>query len=340
MPGAKGIVQPNCTANEEAAMTAGENHAAGNSAGFLNSTSTVVENILGRYSEKLSSVQESDAISEEGWETLDRVNIGSIDIDQYSQTALIDEILHHALHGKSTRQVVTANAQFYVLAQKSRRFRNCLSNAEYICADGMPIVWACNSLYGGRVPRIAGVNLIEKVCQYGAAHRLRVFLLGGRPGAGNKTAEILKSRYPGLQIAGVSCPPFGFEKCDASLEAVLNEIAAAKAHILFVGLGAPKQELFIDKHVRTTRVPLAIGIGGSFELLSGRLQRAPLWMQSSGLEWAFRLLQEPARLWRRYLIGNAEFIWHIGRAKLATITQRETVSIDWSPEQPSTVTRR
>jgi N-acetylglucosaminyldiphosphoundecaprenol N-acetyl-beta-D-mannosaminyltransferase len=335
MQDTKVTLQSNLTGIEEPEATAIENHVARNSPGFLNATSAVVENILGRYSSKLTSVKESDAISEEEWEILDRVNIGSIDIDQYSQTALIDEILHHALCGDTTRQVVTANAQFYVLAQKSRRFRNCLSNAEYICADGMPIVWACNSLYGRHVPRIAGVNLIEKICQYGAAHRLRVFLLGGREGAGDRTAEILKSRYPGIRIAGVSCPPLGFEKRDDSLEAVLNEITAAKAHILFVGLGAPKQELFIDNHVRATRVPLAIGIGGSFELLSGRLQRAPQWMQSCGLEWVFRLSQEPARLWRRYLIGNAEFIWHIGRAKLASITQRETASIEWSPEQPN-----
>ncbi len=266
---------------------------------------------------------EFTSISEEEWNAFQRLNIGSIDIDQCSQTALIDEILHHALTGDTTRQVVTANAQFYVLAQKSRRFRLCLNRAEYICADGMPVAWACNTLYGGRVPRIAGVNLIEKLCQYGAAQNLRIFLLGGRQGAGEATAAVLKKRYPGIQIAGVSCPPYGFENCDHAVQSILSDIAAAEPHILFVGLGAPKQEFFIDNHIRSTRVPLAIGIGGSFELLSGKLQRAPQWMQSSGLEWAYRLSQEPARLWKRYLIGNTEFLWHIARAKLASFTQHE-----------------
>jgi N-acetylglucosaminyldiphosphoundecaprenol N-acetyl-beta-D-mannosaminyltransferase len=298
-------------------------HMPGSNPSFLNATSTTVENLLERYSTAEGIQSEVGFDAEEEWNSLGRLNIGSLDIDQHSQTALVDEILYHALSGNTTRQVVTANAQFYVLAQKSRRFRRCLTVAEYICADGMPIVWACNKLYGGRIPRIAGVNLIEKLCKYGAAHNLRVFLLGGKPGAGNTTAEVLRKRYPGIQIAGVSCPQYGFERREHSLQAVLDEISAAKPHILFVGLGAPKQEFFINNYARSTRVPLAIGIGGSFELLSGRLERAPQWMQDSGLEWAYRLSQEPGRLWRRYLIGNCEFIWHIAIAKLASITRRQ-----------------
>lgn len=257
------------------------------------------------------------------WAPFERLDIGSLAVDQYSETALVDEVLHHCLFGDTTRQLVTANAQFYVLAQRSRRFRECLRDADYICADGMPIVWACNSLYGGRVRRIAGVSLIEKLCQRGAAHRLRVFLLGGKPEAANTTAKLLKRRHPGIQIAGVSCPPYGFERRDESLQQVLDQIAAAKPHLLFVGLGAPKQEFFIHHHIRPLRVPLAIGIGGSFEILSGKLKRAPGWMQSSGLEWAYRFSQEPARLWQRYLIGNSEFLWHIVRARLARVSSRD-----------------
>ena len=269
------------------------------------------------------------------WEPMHRVDIGSIAVGEYSQTALVDEVLHHALSGDTTRQIVTANAQFYVLAQKSRRFRECLRGADYICADGMPIVWACNSLFGGRVRRIAGVSLIERLCQRGAAHQLCVFLLGGRPGAASATAETLRRRHPGLRIAGVSCPPFGFERRDTTLQQVLDHIAAAEPHVLFVGLGAPKQEFFIDQHIRSLRVPLAIGIGGSFEILSGRLKRAPLWMQSSGLEWAYRFSQEPGRLWQRYLIGNSEFLWNIAKAKLTSSSRREDDYIFGQPKAPS-----
>jgi N-acetylglucosaminyldiphosphoundecaprenol N-acetyl-beta-D-mannosaminyltransferase len=257
------------------------------------------------------------------WTPLARFDLGSIAVDQHSQTALIDESLHYALHGSKTRQVVTANAQFYVLAQKSRRFRECLRSAHYICADGMPIVWACSTLYGGHIPRIAGVNLMERLCARGAEHRLRVFLLGGRPGAASVTADILKKRYPGIEIAGVSCPPFGFERDEDGLQDVLNHIASVRPHVIYVGLGAPKQEFFIRDHIRRLRVPIAIGVGGSFDILSGKLKRAPSWMQTSGLEWAYRFSQEPSRLWKRYLIGNAEFLWHVVKARITSASQKE-----------------
>ena len=256
------------------------------------------------------------------WAPLQRLDIGSLAVDQVTQMGLVDEVLHHALFGQTTHQLVTANAQFYVLAQKSRRFRKCLRGSHYICADGMPIVWACSTLYGRHVSRIAGVSLIEKLCQLGAAHQLRLFLLGGRPGTADETAEILKQRYPGIQIAGVNCPTYGFERNEESLQSVLDHIASAKPHVILVGLGAPKQEFFIHEHIRRIHVPLAIGIGGSFEILSGKLKRAPAWMQSCGLEWAYRFMQEPARLWKRYLIGNAEFIWYIAKARLMSFTHR------------------
>jgi N-acetylglucosaminyldiphosphoundecaprenol N-acetyl-beta-D-mannosaminyltransferase len=250
-----------------------------------------------------------------------RINIGSIAIDTISQDALLDEVLQHALHGKVTRQVVTVNAQFYVLAERSRRFRECLREADYICADGMSIVWACSAFGEGHVPRIAGVDLIERLCQRGAAHGLRVFLLGGRPETASATADVLRKRYPGIQIAGVNCPLFGFERREQSLKRVLDHIAATGPHILFVGLGAPKQEFLIHEHIRPLNIPLAVGIGGSFEILSGTLNRAPMWMQSSGLEWAYRLFQEPGRLWKRYLIGNLEFLWHFAKWRLQRVSQ-------------------
>ena len=247
-----------------------------------------------------------------------RLSIGHVGMDTYSEAALIAEVLDHALHGNVTRQIVTVNAQIYVLADKSARYRECLFTADYLCADGMPLVWACDRLGGLKVPRIAGVDLIEHLCRRGAADGLRVFLLGGRPETANMTAKNLSRRYPGLQIAGVSCPDWGFEKNEETLSPVLEQIAQAKPHILFAGLGAPKQELLIDEHIRSLKVPIAIGIGGSFEILSGFVERAPRWMQSSGLEWTFRLSREPGRLWKRYLIGNAEFLWSVAKWRLLT----------------------
>jgi len=231
---------------------------------------------------------------------------------------MLEEVMQHALNGQSTWQIVTANAQFYVMAEKDQRFRACLERAEYSCADGMPVVWACNRLAGAQVPRIAGVDFIEDICRTGASHGLRLFLLGGVPGAAKAAAAVLAARYPGIEIAGVSCPAFHFEKKAETLQPVLDAIAEAKPHVLFVALGAPKQEFFIDEHVRPLGVPIAVGIGGSFEIISGTLTRAPQWMQRVGLEWLFRLRQEPRRLWKRYLVGNVEFVLRLARWRLVT----------------------
>ena len=250
-----------------------------------------------------------------------RIVIGNIGIDTHSKSSLIAEVLDHALRGSGTRQIVTVNAQIYVLADKSSRYRGCLGSADYLCADGMSVVWACNHLAGASVPRIAGVDLIEDICERGAADRLSIFLLGGRPDNAKRTAARLERLHPGLKIAGVSCPKWGFETREETLTPVLEQIANAKPHIVFVALGAPKQEYLIDEFIRPLGVPIAVvGVGGSFEILSGSVNRAPLWMQSIGLEWVFRLCEDPRRLWRRYLIGNAEFVWSVAKWKLQTLS--------------------
>jgi N-acetylglucosaminyldiphosphoundecaprenol N-acetyl-beta-D-mannosaminyltransferase len=245
-----------------------------------------------------------------------RISIGKIGVDTYSKSVLLEEVLEHALHGANTRQISTVNAQFYVLAERSASFRQCIQKSEYVCADGMPIVWACKAFAGREVPRIAGVDLIEDICRQGAPLGLRVFFLGGRPEMARRAADVLSHRYPDIQVVGVNCPEFGFETDRTALNAVLAEIVSSKPHVLFVGLGAPKQEFFCDEYIRPLKVPIAIGVGGSFEILSGSLPRAPRWMRSSGLEWAFRLSQEPRRLWKRYLIGNVEFLWSITKWRL------------------------
>jgi len=250
-----------------------------------------------------------------------RMSLGNIEIDTYSEPAFTQEILDHVKHGKNTRQIVTVNAQFYVLAEKSSAFRNCLHRAEYLCADGMPIVWICKTFGGKDVPRIAGVDLIGDLCREGASQGLRVFLLGGRQGTAAATATLLEKKYPGIQIAGVVCPPWGFEQNPSALDDVLDAIQSAKPDIVFLALGAPRQELFIDRYIRPLGVPIAIGIGGSFEILSGQAPRAPEWMRSKGLEWFYRFAHEPGRLWKRYLIGNAEFVWCVCKWRLRSLRQ-------------------
>ena len=132
---------------------------------------------------------------------------------------------------------------------------------------------------------------------------LHVFLLGGLPQSADLTAKVLKQRLSSLRIS-TYCPPFGFEKTAVGLEETAQAIRSAKPDLLFVALGAPKQEYWIYEHGLQLSIPVSIGVGGSFEMVAGVVRRAPIWMRELGYEWVYRLCREPRRLWRRYLLGN------------------------------------
>jgi N-acetylglucosaminyldiphosphoundecaprenol N-acetyl-beta-D-mannosaminyltransferase len=238
-----------------------------------------------------------------------RVVLGLIEVDTYPPNELTDHLVYRSLTSASTRHVVTANAQFYVMAERLKRFRKCLEKAEYVCADGFSIQLACKWLAKTPVVRCPGVDLVHDLCKEGAGYGLRVYLLGGVPGAAEDSARILSENYPGLNIVGTDCPPLDFEQDPERLGSVLAQLAQARPQVVFVGLGAPKQEYFIDQHIRPLRISVAIGVGGTFEMISGRVPRAPEWVRRIGMEWGYRLVREPKRLWRRYLIGNLEFLF-------------------------------
>ncbi len=231
-------------------------------------------------------------------------------VTRLSRQALIDQLIQRIFEGGPTQHIATANAQFYVLAERDARFRQCLAEADYICADGLPIVRMCNWMGAVEIERITGVDLIPLLCERAAHFGFPVYLLGGYPGAAAASASLLMDRYPRLRVCGVGCPPKGFENSPEILTEVLRSIAAAEPSIIFVAFGAPKQEYFIQQHIRALGIPVAIGVGGSFELLAGMRKRAPGWAQAAGMEWAFRLVQEPRRLAKRYLIGNSVFSYY------------------------------
>jgi N-acetylglucosaminyldiphosphoundecaprenol N-acetyl-beta-D-mannosaminyltransferase len=237
-----------------------------------------------------------------------RIPLGLIDVDTYPPDELTGRLIFSSLTSDTTRHVVTANAQFYVMAERVHRFRKCLERAEYVCVDGFSIQLACKWLAKTPVVRCPGVDLVHDLCKEGASHGLRVYLLGGVPGAAATSAQVLSQCYPGLNVVGTDCPPLNFEKDPELLDAVLSRLADARPQVVFVGLGAPKQEYFIDQHIRPLRISVAVGVGGTFEMISGRVPRAPEWIRRIGMEWCYRLLREPRRLWRRYLIGNLEFL--------------------------------
>jgi N-acetylglucosaminyldiphosphoundecaprenol N-acetyl-beta-D-mannosaminyltransferase len=175
--------------------------------------------------------------------------------------------------------------------------------------DGMSLVWA-SRLLGTPLPeKVSGIDLFQEVSAAAAGTGLRIFLLGGRPGAAEQAARVVEARHPGLRIAGTCCPPVGFESDPAEAERVLAAVRDAAPHILFVALGAPKQELWMYENREALGVPVALGVGATFDFVAGMIRRAPKWMQTRGLEWMYRAATEPRRLGRRYLVTTPRFIW-------------------------------
>jgi N-acetylglucosaminyldiphosphoundecaprenol N-acetyl-beta-D-mannosaminyltransferase len=177
-------------------------------------------------------------------------------------------------------------------------------SANLIGADGMPLVWA-SRLLGNPLPeRVNGTDLMYELLARANEKRYRIFFFGAKQAVLDTVLERVRAHYPGVQIAGSRNGYFSkAEEWD-----VVNEIRAAKADIIFIAFGTPKKELWVRQYLSAMEVSVVHGVGGSFDVFAGAIPRAPLWMQKSGLEWLFRLAQEPGRMWRRYLITNTTFL--------------------------------
>ena len=220
---------------------------------------------------------------------------------------------------------VTPNVDHLVKLRTDPHFRAAYATADLSVPDGVPLLWA-SRLIGSPLPeRVNGTDLVERLSEMAARNGYSVYLVGGAPDTAAAAARILEQRYPGLRIAGYSCPPMGFDLDASTNDAVVEEIAESGADILFVALGAPKQEKWIMEHADRTGVSHAVGIGGSFALISGHIHRAPDWAQRRGLEWAWRLAHEPRRLWRRYLVDDLPFVRYLAALTL-TSGRRATAS--------------
>jgi N-acetylglucosaminyldiphosphoundecaprenol N-acetyl-beta-D-mannosaminyltransferase len=236
-----------------------------------------------------------------------RIMIGKALVDVCSFEQALAAILAHAKTGSESACVMTANAQHVVLLDHDVRLRDAYSAAALVVPDGISMLLAARLLGYCLIERVVGVDLFHSLCAGAAAANLKVFFLGGRPGSTDLTATLLRQRYPGLEI-GTYCPPKAFEKDIAELNRVDHMIREFEPNIVFVGLGAPKQENWMHARGRKNGVNVLLGIGGSFELVSGVVKRAPRWVRAIGFEWLYRLYREPRRLWRRYLIGNLQFL--------------------------------
>lgn len=195
-------------------------------------------------------------------------------------------------------------------AQSNEHLRGVLNGAFINAPDGMPMSWV-GWLQGHRqMDRVYGPDFMANLCRLSVSKGYRHYLYGGQPGVAQELKAALQRRFPGLQVVGTCTPPFRSltQKEEADL---LQDVRSAKPDILWVGLSTPKQECFMAEYVNRLRVPLLVGVGAAFDFHTGRIDEAPVWMKRVGLQWLHRLLQDPGRLWKRYLFNNPAFLWRI-----------------------------
>jgi N-acetylglucosaminyldiphosphoundecaprenol N-acetyl-beta-D-mannosaminyltransferase len=232
--------------------------------------------------------------------------------------------LHRRIGFGDPARIYFVNAHCVNVARRDRRYQAALAGADFVLPDGSGVLMGARLLGLPIRHNLNGTDLVPMLLDAAAAEGRSVFLFGGRPGVADAVAARLRELYAGLRIVGTAD---GY--ADAEDGALVERINAARPDVLLVALGVPQQELWIDENWERLNVRLAIAVGGLFDFMSGRIPRAPVWLRKSGLEWSFRLLQEPRRLWRRYLIGNVRFVIAV---LMATMRSRIRLAAARPPE--------
>lgn len=202
------------------------------------------------------------------------------------------EIVDRFVQERTPRQVVTADASMVVIARQDPELRAIVEKSGLVTPDGAGILWASRLLRTPIPYKVSGVELAERLCERSPAKGYRIFFLGAAPGVAEEAAAKMRQRYPGMHIVGVRDGYFQ----SAQESEIAAQIKSAAPDILLVALGIPKQEKWIDRHKAALGTPVSIGVGGSFDVFSGRVKRAPLWMQNCGLEWLYRVLKNPRKI--------------------------------------------
>lgn len=225
------------------------------------------------------------------------LRILGVRVDTYNMEQCLERIAYWLEHRSAgLRQVVTINPEGIWLAKDDPQLAQIVEQAALVTADGNGVLWAAKQL-GKLIPmRVTGIDLMERLCQTAAANKWSIFLLGAQPGVAEQAGTVLQQRYPGLDIAGHAHGYFQGRE-----QQVIEQVRSSGADILFAALGMPQQEKWLYQHGQHLGCAVAMGVGGSFDVISGRVKRAPHLWQKLKLEWLWRLLLNPSR-WRRYLI--------------------------------------
>ncbi len=231
-----------------------------------------------------------------------RIEMMGCKIDNLSMEESLQTIEGFIRSGKPHQHVVV-NVDKLVKASRDPELRQIINDCALINADGMPVVWASRLLGKGLKERVAGVDLFDALMARAAKKGWRVFLLGAHEEVVSGVFRLYQKKYPNLPFAGYRN---GYWKPEEEAE-VVEHIKAANADLLFVAISSPKKEQFLGRYQAEMRIPFAMGVGGTFDVAVGKVKRAPVWMQKSGLEWFYRFLQEPRRMFKRYFIDDMAF---------------------------------
>lgn len=232
-----------------------------------------------------------------------RITMMGCQIDNLSMEETLQTVEGFIQSGKPHQHVVV-NVDKLVKAERDAELRRIINECALINVDGMPVVWASRLLGKPLKERVAGVDLFEALMRRSAAKGWRVYLLGAREEVVSEVKRLYEIKYPGLVVAGYRNGYWS----EAEEPGVVADITAARADLLFVAISSPKKEHFLGQYQGQMKIPFAMGVGGTFDVAVGRVKRAPVWMQKSGLEWFYRFLQEPRRMFRRYFIEDMGFI--------------------------------
>ena len=243
-----------------------------------------------------------------------RVTIFNCPVDPLTMDETI-AIINESIIAKCSIRHVVINVAKLVYMQSNSDLYNSVVGCDIINVDGKPIVWV-SKFFGENIPeRVAGIDLMENLINLASKKGYKVFFLGASNDIVKKVVEIYSKKYSSDIVAGYRDGYFNISE----EEEVAKQIAKSGAHMLFVAISSPKKELFLSKYKKSINIPFVMGVGGSFDVVAGKVRRAPAWIQSGGLEWFFRLVQEPRRMWKRYLYTNTIFIFLIIKYKFRLI---------------------
>lgn len=249
---------------------------------------------------------------------MSRIKFMNTEIDNLTMQEALEEI-DRLIKEKKCDYVVTPNVDHIVQLETNKELQDVYANASLILTDGKPLLWIAK-WYGTPIKeKISGSDLFPLLCKMAAEKEYKMFFLGAAEGVAAKAAENLSKRYKGLQVVGTYSPPYGFEKDQVEMEIIKTMIREANPDILIVGLGCPKQEKFIFYNREELGVPISLGLGASFDFEAGNIKRAPKWMADNGLEWLFRIVQDPKRMAKRYLVDDLKIFGIAIRYKRKTI---------------------